>query len=180
MASSGTSTRLVWMADGGWRSGNAARPPLSSAGFGASLGRVEFTGSPCLLSGILQQPWTKGRRTNYAPPPKPNPDTHRVLLLMFFHLLFVRTKSALHTPRLSGQLRALTLWCHVPQPGALLRHWCPVRCQEGNCPALALPSPHPPILWWVWRLGVSRGWGEFTHGRTQGCCPHGAPLEQCR
>lgn len=152
--------------------------PSARQGLGPALAELNSLALPACSLEFSSSPGQKG--AEQTTPPKPNPDTHRVLLLMFFHLLFVHTKSALHTPRLSGQLRALTLWCHVPQPGALLRHWGPVRCQEGNCPVLALPNPHPPILWWVRRLGVSRGRGEFTHGRTQGCCPHGAPLEQCR
>lgn len=42
-----------------------------SAGFGASLGsclaELYSPSSPYLLSGILQQPWTKESRTNYTP-----------------------------------------------------------------------------------------------------------------
>lgn len=178
MASSGTSTRLVWMADGGWCSGNAARPPLSSAGFGASLGRVEFTGSPCLLSGILQQPWTKGSRTNYAPQAQPrhtqSPPPDVLPSPVCSHKICPAHSQALRPAEgINPMVPCAPAWGSSQALGS---------CQvpRGKLPVLALPNPHPPILWWVRRLGVSRGRAEFTHGRTQGCCPHGAPLEQCR
>lgn len=152
--------------------------PSARQGLGPALAELYSLALPACSLEFSSSPGQKGAEQT-TPPQPPTPDTHRVLLLLLCHLLFVHTKSALHTPRLSDQLRALTLWCMCPSLG--LFSGTGVLSGAKRETALCWHClPAPPLSFRSGNLGVSRGWGKFTHGRTRGCCPHGAPLEQCR
>lgn len=146
VASSVTATRLVW--GGQTEDGTSAAAPghtLRSAGLGASRGS-------CLLSCIHQallacslefssSPGQKRAEQTTAPPSPPAaalppPSSHQ---------------SVLNTHRLSGQLRAQTLWCWVrtPSPGLFLGTgvFPPLTvlsgCQDGICLRVGTGLPGP-------------------------------------
>lgn len=172
MAFSVTSTCMVWVADGGWHLSNAARPP-------SEVGRV--WGQPWQLPGTVVFTWLsllalwnspaaldKREQNKLSPTPLP--------------------QSPLPPPVCS--YKTCPAHSQALRPAESINPVVPCAPAWGSSPALVScqGAKKETALCWHWPpgsfgprdLGVSRGWREFTHERIQGCCPRGAPLEQCR
>lgn len=123
MASSVTSTLVVWVTDGGWHLGSTAWPSSQVGGVWGQPwqlpAQLYSPGFPCLLSGILQQPWTKESRTNYPRPPPPKSSCCSSSTSCSHKVCSAHSKAL----RPAESMNPMVLGAH-PQLGALLGHWC--------------------------------------------------------
>lgn len=147
VASSVNSTCLVWGADGGWHLGSSARPPSQVSRVGGQPwqppAELYSPGSPCLLSGILQQPWTKESRTNY----RPTKSSCCCSSTSYFTPICPAHSQAL---RPAEGTNLMVLGTHS-QPGTLLGHWC-------------LPPTHSPVRVPRWNLPPGWHWSPGAFG----------------